>query len=453
MADVGATLDDPPPCAVRMIAPVIAQPIQVSILSCSPEKADLAHHCHIPNASIQCGEVRPIDYRRWYEDITSNVGEKCGKSHDLHRTIIGSPDFVSAMKTCVDLSVKGPRLQIRVHPTYGSYVLAMIEADALNELRTPDDRRVFNARVYCLHEKTETECRTTIAEALSWLDDDGSRLEGAGDRDGRFGYAATLVDPNLKQYDRQNMQALIAQRNWDEWHDTLTTYEISITGTSKIVVDNKVIEQIMAAHVTVPPLSDDDAPSLNDDQDEELPVAELIPTQSCASADVRQTLGYVPPGPWPTRDANSSSMQQWRSAHRQEPSWNKWTQGGTQTSWWYTDDGQPEGRDGGRGTSWQPGDGSSNTRPSHVTAHDSNDRARTIESWYDELNYDLDQDAMKQMLLLAQHSDKGYEAVNSLIDKLFLKKRKGEVIENHSAFICKGVRKAREAIDPWQGKW
>ena len=86
--------------------------------------------------------------------------------------------------------------------------------------------------------------------------------------------------------------------------------------------------------------------------------------------------------------------------------------------------------------------------------HDSNDRARTIELWFDELNYDLDQDAMNQMLLLAQHSDKGYEAVNSLIDKLFLKKRKGEVIENHSAFICKGPRTARERIDPWHGmKW
>ena len=181
MAAVGATLDDPPPCAVQMIAPDVAQPIHVSILSCSPEEHVLAHNCHIRNASMQCGQVRPIDYRRWYEDTSLNVGEKCGKSFDLHRTIIGSPDFASAMKTCVDQSVKSPGLQIRVHPTYGSYVLAMIEADALNELRTPDDRRVFNARVYCLHEKTETECRTTIAEALSWLDDDGSRLEEAGD--------------------------------------------------------------------------------------------------------------------------------------------------------------------------------------------------------------------------------------------------------------------------------
>ena len=396
MADVGATLDDPPPCVVRMIAPVVAQPIQVSILSCSPEKADLAHNCHIPNASIQCGEVRPIDYRRWYEDITTNVGEKCGKSHDLHRTIIGSPDFVSAMKTCVDLSVKGPRLQIRVRPTDVSYVLAKIEADALNELRTPDDRRVFNARVYCLHEKTETQCRATIAETLAWLDDDGFRHEEAGDGGDRFGYAATLVDSKMKAYHRQNVQALIAQSKWVEWHETLTTYEISITGTSKIVVDNKDIEQTMAVHVTGPPLSDDDAPSLNDDQDEELPVADLLSTKSCASADVRQTLGYVTPDPWPPRGAK------WRSAHRQKPSWNNWTQGGTQTSWWYTDDGQPGGRDGGRGTSWQPGDGSWNTRPSHVTAQDF--KTKTIESWYDELNYDfvVDQNAMHQMILLAQ---------------------------------------------------
>ena len=380
---------------------------------------------------------------------------KCGKSFDLHRTIIASPDFVSAMKTCVDQSVKSPGLQIRVHPTYRSYVLAMIEADALNELRTPDDRRVFSARVYCLHEKTEQECRTTIAEALSWLDDDGFRHEEAGDGGDRFGYATTLVDLKMKAYHPQNMQALIAQSKWAEWHETLTTYEISITGTSKIVVDNTDIEKIMAVHVTGPPLSDDDAPSVNDDQDEELPVAELIPTQSCASADVRQTLGYVPPGPWPTRDANPSSMQQWRSAHRQEPSWNKWTQGGTQTSWWYKDDDQPWERDGGRGTSWQPGDGSWNTRPSHVTAHDFNNRSRTIELWFDRLNCDfrVDPDAMNQMILLAQRCDRGYEAVNSLIDKLYLKKRKGELIENSSAFICKGVRRAREAIDPYQGWW
>ena len=204
MAGVVETLDDPPPCVARMIAPDVAQPIQVSILSCSPEEAVIAHNCHIRGASIQCGDVCGFDLRRWYEDTPLNVGEKCGKSFDLHRTIIGSPDFASAMKTRVDQSVKSPGLQIRVHPTYGSYVLAMIEADALNELRAPDDRRVFNARVYCLHEKTETQCRTTIAEALSWLDDDGSRLEEAGDRDARFGFAATLVDSKLKQYDDQN---------------------------------------------------------------------------------------------------------------------------------------------------------------------------------------------------------------------------------------------------------
>ena len=60
---------------------------------------------------------------------------------------------------------------------------------------------------------------------------------------------------------------------------------------------------------------------------------------------------------------------------------------------------------------------------------------------------------MNQMILLAQYSDEGYKAVNSLIDKLYLKKRKGELIENPSAFICKGVRRAKEAIDPYQGRW
>ena len=63
-------------------------------------------------------------------------------------------------------------------------------------------------------------------------------------------------------------------------------------------------------------------------------------------------------------------------------------------------------------------------------------------------------DAMNQMLLLAQHSDRGYEAVNSLIDKLYLKKRTGEKINNASAFICNSLRRARETIDPWHDmKW
>ena len=314
MADVVAPTDstvDEPPCALRIIAPVDAQPMKVSILSCSQETADLAHSCHIPDACIQCGQVRPIDCRRWFEDITSVVGENCGKSPDLHRTIIGSPFFVSAMKTCVDRSVKRPGLQILVHPTYVSYVLASIEADALNELRTPDGRRIFNARVYCLHEKTATECRKTIEDALSWLDDDGCRLEGPGDGGDRFGYAALLIDNTFKEYHPRNLRALIARGKWEEWLAILTTYEITITGISKIVVDNKDIEKIMAVHSMGASLSDDDAPSVNDDQDEESPVAELVATRSCASADVRQMPGYVTPEPWQPRGAKPSrSMQQ-----------------------------------------------------------------------------------------------------------------------------------------------
>ena len=216
MADVvaptDATVDEPPACALQVIAPVVAQPMQVSILSC----------CHIPDACTQCGQVRPIDCRKWFKEITSFVGEKCGKSHDLHRTIIRSPFFVSAMTTCVDQSVKNQGLQILVHPTYVSYVLASIEADALNELRTPDGRRIFNARVYCLHEKTPTECRTTIEEALSWLDDDGCRLEGRRHADDRFGYAALLIDDTLVGYHPRNVAALVARGKWEAWLAILT---------------------------------------------------------------------------------------------------------------------------------------------------------------------------------------------------------------------------------------
>ena len=443
MAAVGATLDDPLPMFAWMSSPDVAQPIQVSILSCSPEEAVIAHNCHIRPASIQCGDVCAIDHRRWYEDTPLTVAEKCGKSFDLHRTIIGSPDFVSAMKTCVDHSVASPGLQIRVHPTYVSYVLAKIEADALNELRTPDDRRVFNARVYCLHEKKEADCRTTIAEALSWLDDDGSRLEEAGDRDARFGFAATLVDSKLKQYDDQNVDALIAQRHWYEWHDILTMYEVSITGTSKIVIDNKV---------------DDDQDEVvidnkvNDDQDKEVPEKAVEPARPPSSYDVRQTPGYQQPVPWLPKPASMTPSQ---PDHRRKHAWDSgvWHMHST---WWegpnYSGHShQTWCRDDGWGSSWQPGGGSSNTRPSHVTARDVNNQSRTIEKWYDQLYSDfrLDPDAMQAMILLAQYSDEGYQAVNSLMDKLYVMRRKGEKIVNPSAFICKGLRTARERIDTW----
>ena len=449
MAEVDAStlaILEPPPCAVRTFA--APQPMQVSILSCSPDEAKRAFQCGLLNAM---GEVRAVDCGKWYGEGATPVDEKMGKSMALHRTIIGSPFFVTAMKECVEQSMKGAGLQIRVHPTYVSYVLAKIEADALNELRTPDDRRVFNARVYCLHEKTETECRTTIAEALSWLDDDGSRLEGAGDRDGRFGYAATLVDPNLKQYDRQNMQALIAQRNWDEWHDTLTTYEISITGTSKIVIDNKVNDDQDEVVIDN---------KVNDDQDKEVPEKALEPVRPPSSSDVRQTPGYQQPAPWPALRPKPASMTPSQPDHRQKHAWDSgvWH---VHSTWWegpnYSGhDHQTWERDGGRGTSWQPGHGSSNTRPAHVTAHDFNDRAETIKKWYDQLYFDfgVDPDAMQQMILLAQFSVKGYEAVNSIIDQLYLKKRTGEKINNASAFICNSLRRTRETIDPWYDmKW
>ena len=54
---------------------------------------------------------------------------------------------------------------------------------------------------------------------------------------------------------------------------------------------------------------------------------------------------------------------------------------------------------------------------------------------------------MKEMVLLAQHSEKGYQAVNSLINKLYTKKHKGERINCASAFVSNGIRKAREEFD------
>ena len=84
-----------------------------------------------------------------------------------------------------------------------------------------------------------------------------------------------------------------------------------------------------------------------------------------------------------------------------------------------------------------------------MVAQNYNDRSSTIGSWFDTLieEFGVDTMARKEMVLLAQHSEKGYQAVNSLISKLYLKKRKGEWIDNASAFISNGIRNAREEID------
>ena len=84
-------------------------------------------------------------------------------------------------------------------------------------------------------------------------------------------------------------------------------------------------------------------------------------------------------------------------------------------------------------------------------AQNYDDRSSTIESWFDTLidEFSVDTTARKEMVLLAQHSEEGYQAVNSLMNKLYLKKRKAERIDNASAFISNGVRNAREELDPW----
>ena len=248
MAEVDAStlaILEPPPCAVRTFA--APQPMQVSILSCSPDEAERAFQCGLLNAM---GEVRAVDCGKWYGESASPVDEQMGKSIALHRTIIGSPFFVTAMKECVEQSMKGAGLQIRVRPTYVSHVLAKMEADALNTLRATDGRRAFNARVHCLHEKTQIECRETIEQALKWLDEDGCRHLEPDDEGHRFGYAALLIDTNLAPFHRQNMEALMAQKSWHEWGGTLTTYGISIAGTAKIV--NTDIDKIMTVSVTGP---------------------------------------------------------------------------------------------------------------------------------------------------------------------------------------------------------
>ena len=80
-----------------------------------------------------------------------------------------------------------------------------------------------------------------------------------------------------------------------------------------------------------------------------------------------------------------------------------------------------------------------------------NDQGETIRSWFGTLyeDFNLDSDALKQLVLLAQFSDDGFRASNSIIDKLYKKKSNWKHLETPSAFVSKGVRNARKNIDPW----
>ena len=74
MAEVDAStlaILEPPPCAVRTFA--APQPMQVSILSCSPGEAERASQCGLLNAM---GEVRVVDCGKWYGEGATPVDEK-----------------------------------------------------------------------------------------------------------------------------------------------------------------------------------------------------------------------------------------------------------------------------------------------------------------------------------------------------------------------------------------
>ena len=64
-------------------------------------------------------------------------------------------------------------------------------------------------------------------------------------------------------------------------------------------------------------------------------------------------------------------------------------------------------------------------------------------------DFNLDRDALKSLVLLAQLSDEGFRASNSIMAKLYQKKMNWDPLENPSAFVFSSVRKARNKIDPW----
>ena len=74
--------------------------------------------------------------------------------------------------------------------------------------------------------------------------------------------------------------------------------------------------------------------------------------------------------------------------------------------------------------------------------------SRDINVWWATLRSEgIDEGACKSLLLLAQHSDAGFRAANSLIAKLYKKRADGEIMSNPSGFVHKCSLNARHRID------
>ena len=83
--------------------------------------------------------------------------------------------------------------------------------------------------------------------------------------------------------------------------------------------------------------------------------------------------------------------------------------------------------------------------PSWVTLRVPN---QTVEMWYDELTktFQCDEVAICELLLLAQLSDDGYVAANSIINKLFKSESDNRPITNPSVFVYTRVIAVRAVL-------
>ena len=76
-------------------------------------------------------------------------------------------------------------------------------------------------------------------------------------------------------------------------------------------------------------------------------------------------------------------------------------------------------------------------------------RHPTMDMWYDTmLEYGCDVRSVQRLCALAQNSPEAHNLANQLFDKLIMWRRDGEQLKNPSAFIEKGVERARREMNP-----
>ena len=114
----------------------------------------------------------------------------------------------------------------------------------------------------------------------------------------------------------------------------------------------------------------------------------------------------------------------------------------------------------GYGSSWERGTRWQEHRPGHQkpweTAYEYEQefypgtRSSMIWKWHDTFcrDFDIDDEAWRALLLLAQRCAAGYRKANGIIHKMYEREQKGGELYNPSAFVRKCVREAEKDIDP-----